>query len=301
MVNVGTWGTNKKQLHRFFGWKSVSVEMGVPFSVRAEDCFLCETEAAGSVSVSAEDAAAHPEWMSDAGEIRWNLKIEKVIPFHVGYGAGMLFRHLQAFEMFWHAEGMKSRFMGEITLDGECYVTDPDTCYGYADKNWGRNFTTPWVWLSSNDLTSKITGERLTDSVFDIGGGRPVVMGIALPRKLLSDFHYEGKDYEFNFSKFWTFTRTKFHCHETDTAVIWHVEQSPLSGKMIADITCRKQDMLLIRYEAPTGEKRHTRLWNGGNGQGTVALYHRGKLVDRIHAEHVGCEYGEFDAAGPYR
>ena len=239
MVNVGTWGKNKKQLHRFFGWKSVSVEMGVPFSVRAEDCFLCETETAGSVSVSAEDAAAHSEWMSDAGEIRWNLKIEKVIPFHVGYGAGMLFRHLQAFEMFWHAEGMKSRFMGEITLDGECYVTDPDTCYGYADKNWGRNFTTPWVWLSSNDLTSEITGERLADSVFDIGGGRPVVMGIALPRKLLSDFHYEGKDYEFNFSKFWTFTRTKFHCHETDTAVIWHVEQSSLSGKMIADITCR--------------------------------------------------------------
>lgn len=58
--------------------------------------------------------------------------------------------------------------------------------------------------------------------------------------------------------------------------------------------------MLLIRYEAPTGEKRHARLWNGGNGSGTICLYKHGKLIDRIHAENVGCEYGEFDAVKPY-
>lgn len=27
----------------------------------------------------------------------------------------------------------------------------------------------------------------------------------------------QGKCYEFNFSKFWSFTRTKFECKETDT------------------------------------------------------------------------------------
>ena len=69
---------------------------------------------------------------------------------------------------------------------------------------------------------------------------------------------------------------------------------------MVTDITCEKADMLLIRYEAPTGEKRHTRLWNGGNGKGTICLYKHGKLIDRIHAENVGCEYGEFDAVKPY-
>lgn len=300
MVNVGAWGKRKGQLHRFFGWKEISVDMGVPFSVEAADCRLTETETRGSISVSAEDAAAHPEWMSDGGEVSWDLKIRKITAFHVGYGASSLFRKLQAFEMFWHAEGMKSFYEGEILFNGERFDVVPETCFGYADKNWGRNFTTPWVWLSSNNLTSEISGKRLENSVFDIGGGRPVVLGMALPRQLLSDFYYEGKDYEFNFSKFWTFPRTKFHCYETDTEIVWHVEQSSTSGKMVTDITCKKADMLLIRYEAPTGEKCHTRLWNGGTGVGTVSLYRRGKLIDRIRAENVGCEYGEFDATEPY-
>ena len=301
MVNVGTWGKGKRQLHRFFGWKNIKVNMGVPFSVEAEDCFLNETQTRGSISVSEEDAAAHPEWMSDGGEVSWDLKISKITAFNVGYGASTLFRKMQAFEMFWHAEGIKSRFEGEIVFDGERYIVVPEKCYGYSDKNWGRNFTTPWVWLSSNNLTSEISGKKLENSVFDIGGGRPVVLGIALPRQLLADFYYEGKDYEFNFSKFWTFPRTKFHCYETNTHIVWHVEQSSTAGKMVTDITCEKADMLLIRYEAPTGEKRHTRLWNGGNGKGKICLYKHGKLIDRIHAENVGCEYGEFDATEPYR
>ena len=300
MVNVGTWGKDKRQLHRFFGWKNIKINMGVPFSVEADDCFLNETQTHGSISVSDEDAAEHPEWMSDGCEVSWDLKISKITAFNVGYGASTLFSKLQAFEMFWHAEGMKSCFEGEIVFGGERYIVAPEKCYGYSDKNWGRNFTTPWVWLSSNNLTSEISGRKLENSVFDIGGGRPVVLGIALPRQLLADFYYEGKDYEFNFSKFWTFPRTKFHCYETDTRIVWHVEQSSTSGKMVTDVTCKKADMLLIRYEAPTGEKRHTRLWNGGNGKGAICLYKYGKLIDRIHAENVGCEYGEFDATESY-
>ena len=57
--------------------------------------------------------------------------------------------------------------------------------------------------------------------------------------------------------------------------------------------------MVPVNYEAPDGRKRHNRLWNGGNGYGTVKLYEKkdGKLVlmDEIEATHVGCEYGEYD------
>lgn len=79
-------------------------------------------------------------------------------------------------------------------------------------------------------------------------------------------------------------------------SIVWHVEQRTWTSKMITDITCEKKDMLLVNYKAPTGEKRHNRLWNGGNGKGTIELYHKGKLIDRIYAENVGCEYGEYDA-----
>ena len=63
----------------------------------------------------------------------------------------------------------------------------------------------------------------------------------------------------------------------------------------MTDVHCLKKDMLLVNYESPDGQKRHNRLWNGGNGVGCIQLYDcKGKLIDRIHAEHIGCEYGEY-------
>ncbi len=299
MVKAGSWGEDGAQLHRFFGWNQIEVGMGVPYHITAKDCHADETSICGSVSVSKKTVQEHPEYMCEAGEMSWNLKLSKKIAFQVGYGAGKLFRRMQLFEMFWHAEGMKTFYDGEVIWNGEKYIITPETCYGYADKNWGRNFTSPWVWLSSNNLTSRRTGKKLENSVFDIGGGCPKVGPIALKRKLLSAYYYEGKCFEFNFSKFWTFTRTKFDCRETETTIIWHVEQRTWLNRMVTDITCEKKDMLLVNYEAPTGEKRHNRLWNGGNGKGTVKLYRKGKLVDEVLCENVGCEYGEFGGTMP--
>lgn len=294
MVNCGTWGKDKTQLHRFFPWREAKVDMGVPYAVSADDCFFTETAMRGSVCVRPEEAEAHPEWLCGWGEMRWDLKIKKRISFNVGYGASTPMRRWQLFEMFWHAEGMKTDYEGEIVYNGERYVVTPETCYGYADKNWGKDFTSPWVWLSSCNLTSELTGKKLTDSVFDIGGGCPKVGPIALPRQLLSAFWYEGRAFEFNFSKFWTGCRTQFDCHETDDEIVWHVDQRTWTSRMVTDIRCKKADMLHIRYEAPDGAFRHRRLWNGGNGTGTISLYHRGELVDRIAARNVGCEYGEY-------
>ena len=295
MVKAGSWGEDAAQLHRFFGWKQAEIDMGIPFVIRADDCYASEDRISGSVMVSKEEAASHPEYMCESGSMKWDLKVNKKVAFNVGYGAGRLFRELQLFEMFWHAEGMKSEFEGEVIWNGERYVVTPQTCYGYADKNWGKDFTSPWVWLSSNNLTSEITGKKLEDSVFDIGGGCPKVGPIALKRKLLSAFWYEGKPYEFNFSKFWTLCRTEFECTETDNQIIWHVDQRTWKHRMIADITCEKKDMLLVNYESPDGAKRHNRLWNGGNGKGTIQLFEGERLIDRIHAENIGCEYGEYD------
>ena len=298
MVNVGFWGKPKGQLHRFFPWKEVTISENQPLRLTAGDCMCTETHMKGSVRVSAEDAATHPEWMSDAGEMTWDIRINKQIAYHVGYGASKFFRLLNAYEMFWHAEGMKTAFEGTLHLNGEKYIIKPDTCYGYADKNWGGDFTSPWVWLASNNLVSNVTGQRLTHSVFEVGGGNPKVFGIPLGRKLLGQFYYEGQDYEFNFSKFWTGSRTKFAYTQTPTQILWNVTQTTFRAKMEVAIACNKDEMLHINYESPDGYKRHTRLWNCGNGTGTVRLYQKqGRqwvLVDDVHTENVGCEYGEY-------
>ena len=299
MVNAGFWGEDHGQLHRFFSLKDVEISDGVPFSVKAEDCFCSERETKGHILVSPLSAKVHPEWMCDAGEMSWNLKMYKDIAYNVGYGASGFFREVNAFEMFWHAEGMKTLFEGEITLNGEKYLVHAENCNGYSDKNWGGDFTSPWVWLSSNNLTSKISGAKLKNSVFDIGGGRPKIGAVALDRKLLGCIYYEGQFYEFNFSKPWTGSRTEFDCHETEDEIVWHVNQTTFTARLETDIRCPKKEMLNINYESPDGHKRHNRLWNGGTGKGTLKLYKRtpaGKetLIDEIYAEEVGCEYGEY-------
>lgn len=308
MVKVGAWGENPKQLHRFFAWDDVTVKQEVPYLISADNCFCSETRTIGMVDVREEDVKNHPEYMCDAGKMYWDLTMDKNITFNVGYGAGKPLRDAEAFEMFWHCEGMRTAFEGKVILDGEEYLVDKETSFGYADKNWGKDFTSPWVWLASSHLTSKITGEVLQDSAFVIGGGRPKVGPIALENKLLSAMWYQGTPYEFNFSKFWTLTKTRFKSKETKETILWRVVQETPMTKMCTEIKCKKSDMLLVNYEAPDGSKKHNRLWNGGNGTGTVRLYKKtlkGKktesktkweweLVDEMQCENVGCEYGEY-------
>ncbi len=299
MVKAGAWGETPCQLHRFFAWKDVRMHGAAPYRVEAADCLACETELKGSVAVTPEEAAAKPEWMCGAGEMAWDLRIDKQIAFNVGYGASRPMRGAEAFAMYWHAEGMKSAYSGQIVLNGRKYTVSPEKSYGYADKNWGRDFTSPWVWLSSNRLVSRRTGKQLMNSVFDIGGGRPKIYFVPLDRRLLGVFYYEGREYDFNFSKLHLKVKTEFSFEELDELVHWKVRQENIHAVMETEVFCRKKDMLLINYEAPDGSRRHKRLWNGGNGWGTVKLYDKKDgvpvLTEEAEATHVGCEYGEYD------
>ena len=227
----------------------VSIPMDAPLDLKAGECSCTETHMSGHVRVTAEEAADHLEWMGDAGEREWDLDIRKLEAYHMGYGASKFFRTLNAFELFWHAEGMKTAFSGWVHLNGEEYIVRPEDCFDDADKNWGGDFTFPWVWLSSNDLVSNVTGKRLANSVFEVGGGNPKAFGIALGQKLLGQFYYEGQDYEFNFSKFWTGSRTFFDCRETDAEIHWKVVQTTFRAKMEVEISCPKAEKLLINYE----------------------------------------------------
>jgi hypothetical protein len=308
MIKVGAWGRHPVQLHRFFGWDDVTVRQEAPYLISADNCVCSENRTIGMVEVTPEEAAAHPEYMCDAGRMYWDLVMDKQIAFNVGYGAGTAMRETEVFEMFWHCEGMKTAFEGKVFLDGEEYIVSKENSYGYADKNWGRDFTSPWLWLSSNHLISKTTGQELKDSAFVIGGGKPKIGKLALENKLLGAMWYEGEPYEFNFSKFWTLTKTSFKCKEKEHTVTWRVVQKTPMAKMCTEISCPKEEMIFVNYESPDGERRHRRLWNGGNGEGTVKLYKKilqkdtgmkkpvwkWELVDEIQVKNAGCEYGEY-------
>lgn len=298
MIKVGCWGENAKQIHGFYPINELKYSDKI-LDLRVGCCSLTEKRMAGEVRLSKEEKEEHPEYMCDAGEFSWELNINKKISYNVGYGASKFFRTLNAFEMFWHAEGMCTEFDGTVELDGEIYDVFADRSYGYSDKNWGKNFTSPWLWVSSCNMVSKLTNKPLKNSCFDAGGGRPKVLGTALDRKLLIGMYYEGKMYEYNFSKFWGRVKVEFNVTEEETQIVWKITAKNRSSALEINTYCNKNEMLFINYEAPDGKKLHNRLWNGGTGFGELKLYKRvGKsmeLIDDIEMKNIGCEYGEYD------
>lgn len=190
--------------------------------------------------------------------------------------------------------------IGHCELSETHYIVSPKSSFGYADKNWGRDFTSPWLWMSSCHLISESSGQKLENSAFDFGGGRPAVFGIPFSRKLLGCLVYEGKRYEFNFSKFWTGSSIDFDFNESDPQLNrWKVIAKNRHAKVDIELFCPKADMLFMNYEAPDGKKRHNRLWNGGNAFGKLRLFHldggKETLIDTLIIKNAGCEYGEYD------
>ena len=295
MLKVGAYGEDPKQIHNFYSMKDFECPDD-KLDIKIGEYSLTETHMTGYCKVTEEEARDHPEYMSDAGEMKWDLDIDKQITFNVGYGANSFFRKINAFEMFWHAEGIKTQYSGTVELDGVEYEVIPEKSFGYADKNWGGDFTSPWLWISSCNLTSLITGKKLNNSAFEAGGGKPKAFGISLPRKLLIGFYYEGKMYEYNFARFWNNVRVDFGFKEGEVDNEWYINCSNWNSKLELKLYCKRDEMMLFNYEAPTGKKLHTRLWNGGSGYGEIKLMKKdGTLIDHIKVENAGCEYGEYD------
>jgi hypothetical protein len=299
MLKAGAWVPGRAaQIHNFYGINQFSA-VSDPLKVQIGPHYVTETHLEGSVKLTDAEVQEHPEYMSEAGEMSWNLDAEKVLPYNVGFGASPLFRNLNAFEMFWHAQGMLTRYSGTIIYNGDIFDVTPETSAGYQDKNWGQDYTNLWIWLNCNNFTSRNTGEKLALTSLDVGGAEPVVWGKALPRRLLIAFYHEGQLYEFNFSKFWHGPKQVTNCRVEDDQVIWDIEAWNRKGKIKIDFSCPRSHMHLFNYENPDGEVRHRNLWNGGWASGTVELYRKVKgnyeLVDVFKGDLGGCEFGEAD------
>ena len=80
MVKAGTWGKNPKQIHNFYSMKYFECPDD-ELNIKVGDCSLTETHMSGYSRVSEEEAREHPEYMSDAGDMMWDLDIDKKITF----------------------------------------------------------------------------------------------------------------------------------------------------------------------------------------------------------------------------
>ena len=78
-------------------------------------------------------------------------------------------------------------------------------------------------------------------------------------------------------------------------------KQAVENNEIEVDIYAMKKDLLFINYEDPDGLKKFNKLYNGGNGKGTIKVYRKignkkRELIDEIEVNNVGCEYGEFSS-----
>ena len=115
MLKAGTWQPGSSvQIHNFYGIDDYSAR-STPLRVQIGPHVLTESQLSGAVRLTPEEAAAHPEYISDPGEMSWQLTAEKVLSYSLGYGASRLFRVLNAFQMYWHVQGMLTRFSGQCS------------------------------------------------------------------------------------------------------------------------------------------------------------------------------------------
>lgn len=293
MIKCGAWGDNKTQLHNFYPIEDLTID-NKQLNITAHDLLLSEKRIKGSCFVS-EETAQKNEYMTDFGSMSWDLTLDKQIAYNVGYGANSFFQKLNAFEMFWHAEGIKTLYEGTVIFNNEKYIIKKETSFGYADKNWGKDFTSPWLWISSCDLYSTKTNKKLENSAVEIGGGKPKIFGIPIPSKILVFVFYEGKEIEMNFSKFWKKSNVSFDFNESNTEAKWIVKASNKDYSIELYLSCLLKDMIFVNYENPKGLKQHNHLLNGGTGKGKLIVKDKkNNLIDEIMISHTGCEYGVY-------
>ncbi len=200
MIKAGKWGENKAQIHNFWGMNEFFAdheEMNIRIGPNCAD----EKSLRGSVCLSEKEAKNHPEYMSDPGTMTWDLIAEKDLSYSVGYGASKYFRMLKIFQMYWHVQGLKVQYSGTIIYNDQEYCVKKETSCGYQDKNWGVDYTNPWIWLNCNRFTDA-AGLKMDHTSLDIGGGNPRIIGMSVGEKLLAVFHHDGETYDFNFTRF---------------------------------------------------------------------------------------------------
>lgn len=298
LLKVGSWSEDGAvQVHNFYGIEEFSADVD-QMHVRIGPYIATETYLKGAVQLSEQDAIAHPEYMSDAGAMSWELSARKVLSYNLGWATSALLRSLNAFQMYWQIQGMKTEYEGTIVWNGEAYTVTPQTSAGYQDKNWGQTYSNPWVWLNCNCLTSRSTGQALALTSLVVGGAQAIFFGISLPRRLIVAFYHEGKLYDFSFSSFWLFPHQQFNFQVTEADVRWDIRVSTLFAKIEISFTCPKRTMQWLNYEDPDGNRKHRQLWNGGYASGSVKLYRRAglgfQLIDVFDGVLGGAEYGAY-------
>lgn len=295
MVKAGAFSQDGAELNDYFSFNEVQWGQG-NLKMTVGPNYLSETRLYGAISISEYEATEFPEMMTDAGSMSWDLSVWKPLSYSIGRGASLLARMSNAYQSFWHVEGMQAQYEGIVTYNDLQYRVEKERSYGYQDKNWGTDFTSPWIKLNSNCIRYKDAQKVLAETSLLVGADSPILFGKQLNSHIIVAFTHLGRLYEFNETKFWTGAKTKYKFSEYDDYFRWQIIGKNNHSKIEIDFRCKKSDLIALHYENPNGSIRHERPFNGKNAKGVIRLYekknHNFELMAEFDATHAGCEFG---------
>lgn len=292
MVKAGKLSTHGKQLNAYF--PCASIVSGTPEYIvktgtdEENTCYIKSNATVGSISVSGAELLEHPEILGDSGSIVWNLHFSVEDSFCPDY---------RSKQTKWACLGARTSISGVIVMDGEQFNVSKDRSYGYFDKNWGKCFTNPFLHLSSSNLVSNISGQKLLNSCFAIQG--------EYNNRLCILTSIEGKKLDFHAGSHKKYS-TIYECTQMPEdgdgiKLHWSVSMNNRKYVIDVDIVCKAEQMFVRDYETPEGNRKVLKLIGGGSGTGEIKIYRRVKkdleLLEDVHVGNCLCEFGNIESA----
>lgn len=267
-----------------------------PVYLEAGGNIFSENHLKGAITVSELDEKSSLVPMN-AGTIRWNLEVHKTISCHTGLIASPLFCALRALDSFWHGEGIRAEFRGEVVLNDTVYRITPADSFGYADKHWGRSYNRPWLQLSCCRLYSERTGKLLKNSALAVDGCCPRFFCFSLKPKVMLQVTYTGEDFCYSFARPFLLSRVRWKVKADAGHFFWNIKALNRTSMAKLTVHCDRRDLLGLQYDEPdavrAGSSRLVR--TAGTGIGTLTLYRltpSGKeWVDTLTIQRALCAY----------
>lgn len=285
VLRAGVLGSGSKQLCSYSASGKISVNRK-KFCIQGENFSFDEEKLSGGINCSPDDIHEHPEYLCDSGSVSWDLRYEIRCDYEKGYSGK---------NIFWAPTGARTVFSGNIVIDGKSYDVLPKKSAGYIDRFFGKNIVFPWIHLSSNVITSTISGKTLSDSTFAVQG--------AFDNQVAAVVQFEGKSVSFeaknsrSCGSIWNFSEMPENNGEEN--LHWSVSLNNKSYVVDVDIFCPAAQMYVKSVETPDGNRTVLKTLCGGTGAGEIRLYRRfGKNLELIEHAKVAsalCEYGQLE------
>lgn len=289
MVKAAVLSQGGKHINAFFPCAEVSLGKGdtiLRMGTEKRECMFSEKGTHGIVTVSEQDLAEEPELLCNSGSISWNLRFDRQISFS---------QICKTKLMNWACVGGKTSCSGAIALDGEVYTVFPKRSFGFYDKNWGKDFVSPFIHLSGSNFISKISGHQLESSCFALQGEFEKSLHIltCIEGKEVNFLCAKRRGYSVNYSC------TEISSDEENIRLHWSVSVHNRKYVLDIDVFCDTRKMLLCDYESPAGGRKVLKVLGGGTGNGELRLYkkvHKNlELLEHVELADCLCEYGNIE------